>query len=238
MGSNRLPGKPLKELSKHLRLLESVYQRVEKSGHFRPGDVYFLTSENKNDDQLQEFFEQNNWKYFRGDETRVFFRYYHACRLLGPKYFFRICADNPFLEPAMMDELVNFTRSGYDYISYMDPRGIPAVKTHYGIFAELVSGKAILELDPSEVDTITLEHVTPMFYDKESEFNVKYVDIPEPLVNENVRLTVDTVEDLAIARKLFQRLPKNFTVYDIYQVLERNPQLLSEMSLQIIQNKK
>ena len=235
MGSTRLPGKVMMPIFKGMRLVDLVYNRIGRSKYFSPENTFFLTSRSSSDDPLVEYFKSQKWNYFRGDETNVFFRFYQACQRLRPEFFFRICADNPFIEPLFLDEIADYV-SKYpqvDYVSYSDSRGNPVIKTHYGFFTELVSGDTFLELNADKIDKLTREHVTSIFYQNPEKYRVKLLAMPGILSDERVRLTIDTREDLEIAIRIVEKLKLNFDIYNVYTFLQKENVLYDLMREQI-----
>lgn len=240
LGSSRLPGKALLNVTDELSLLDMVQHRLQKSSFFMSERCYFLTSNSPRDDRLVEHFIHKGWQYFRGDEQNVFARFHDLCVSLRPKFFFRICADNPFLEPEFVDRLgeVVSISSGWDYVSFCAPEGTPVIRTHYGFFAELISGDAFLNLAPQSVDQVTKEHVTPVFYNNPQRFSVKLLPMPSDLVNSKIRLTTDTFEDLEIAREIFANVGIDSNIHAVYDYLEKTPEMFDRMVIQIERSSK
>ena len=240
MGSTRFPGKVLEPITDTVRVVDLLYERLRMSKHFSPERTVFLTPVSDSDDPLVDYFDERGWCYFRGDEENVFLRFYEACERFQPTFFFRVCSDNPFLEPEFLDALGDFVLENpeYDYASYADVRGQPVIKTHYGYFAEIVSAATFLRLKPEALDSSTLEHVTPVFYENPERFRIQLLPMPEVLVDARVRLTVDTPEDLAMVRKVFANLRANFHIVDVYRVLHEDETLLDGMKQQIERNTK
>ena len=68
-----------------------------------------------------------------------------ACSRLRAAALVHICADNPFLDPVLIDRLVT-TADAHpqcDYIGYCRADGRPAILTHLGVFAEWCSATAL-----------------------------------------------------------------------------------------------
>ncbi len=240
LGSSRLPEKVLAEVGSGVTVLELLHRRLSRAAGFAPERTYFLTTVNPKDGALVAYLERRSWRYLRGEEDRVFFRFRQACERLQPAYFFRICSDNPFLEPRFLDALAQAAERdpSADYLSYADGQGTPAIRTHFGFFAELVKAETFMGIDPGGLSAEELEHVTPVFYRHPERFQLKWLPIPEELDKPGVRLTVDTPADLAVARKLFAKVGESFDIYDVYRCLRREPELLARMQGQVKEHPK
>ena len=240
MGSTRLPGKVLAHLNEDVRVIDSLYHRISESRYFDPDRTVFLTSVNPSDDPLVDYCLKQNWLVERGDENDVFLRFYSACKKYNPKFYYRICADNPLIEPLLMDTLSDFAQkhSDADYVSFQDADGRPVILSHYGYFSELISGKAMLSADIESLDRTAREHVTPVFYNNPDRFEVVLLPIPEELADSRVRLTIDTDEDLQTVKKIMAHFKSDFNIMDVYHFLNLNPDLYTAMHEQIQRNAK
>lgn len=235
MASTRFPGKILQPIAAELTLIDLLVDRLCRCRFIRRETLVFLTTDQPSDDALVAHLDSRGLLTYRGSEDNVFLRFRQACERWPSEYFFRVCSDNPFIEPTFLDELVEAV-SGHpevDYISYADVRGEPVITTHLGFFAELISTPSFLDIDIGCIEPRTREHVTPVFYDPAQPYEVHLIPIPEELANPQVRMTVDTPEDLEILKILFDKMPPNFHIGDVYSYLSENPQLLDQMAKQI-----
>jgi len=240
MGSTRLPGKVLAPLNADMKVIDCLYQKLSASSNFAPNRTVILTSVNPSDDPLVDYCVQQQWLVERGDEDNVFMRFYAACKKYNPEYFYRICADNPFVEPFLLDTLSDFIRehSDTDYVSFQDKDGCPVIQTHYGFFSELISARALLGVDVLSLDKTEQEHVTPVFYNHPDRFQVTLLPMPDNLSDDRIRLTIDTEEDLQIAKKILAHFRSEFNIMDVYHFLNCNPDLYDVMDKQIQRNQK
>lgn len=238
LGSERLPGKSLLEVQPGVPLIDRVVSRVLGSRFCSHGNVYLLTTESPADDPLVEHFDRRGLRWFRGSEENVSARFYQACRDVRPEYFFRICGDNPFIEPRFMDALVDrIAGGGFDYLSYRTPEGVPAIRSHYGFYVELVSSASLQAADLSGLDAANREHVTPRFYTGDR-FNAELLPMPRELVDDHVRLTVDTPADLEVVKEILGNIPVEFQIEDVYAFLAQRSDLKKKMAKQIRENAK
>src|ERR1700739_5081912 len=90
MGSQRLPGKVLKEI-KGKKLLKILIDRIKACNL----PIIVATTTNVTDDVLVEWLKKNNISYYRGDEEDVLTRYYNCAVDNKLDVVIRLTADNP-----------------------------------------------------------------------------------------------------------------------------------------------
>jgi spore coat polysaccharide biosynthesis protein SpsF (cytidylyltransferase family) len=165
---------------------------------FPDSPLVIATSISAADDAIEEIATRLGVTCYRGDEQDVLGRFVNCCNNYHfTDYIIRICGDNPFLQPEFLRELMEGSvEKEVDYISHAVNQ-IPAIRTHFGFFAEMVRVSA-LERANAVVDMGDREHVTSYIYGVGGEeFRVRWLaaDGLAPYIN-SVRLTVDTREDL------------------------------------------
>src|SRR5215471_19924439 len=115
MGSSRLPGKVLAEVCGK-PILHYVISRARQARTLNL--VVVATSDDSTDDVIEEFCEINRVQYFRGSQSDVLDRYYHAAKHFHADAIVRLTADCPLLDPIVIDEVVRTFVSGkFDYVS-------------------------------------------------------------------------------------------------------------------------
>jgi len=239
LGSTRFPGKCLETVAGDTTLLESIDRRIRRSRYCGGENVLYLTSESPTDDPLAAFFDSKGWGSLRGSESDVFSRFRAACERNRPDMFVRICGDNPLLDPGVMDRLIEFALDRHpDYASFRTPDDTPVILTHYGFFAEVVSTRAFLSIDPAEIGPLAREHVTPPFYAGDGAFESAWLAMPEGLVDPGIRLTVDTPGDLEVVRTVFARGGIDVTIEEAYRIARAEPEIMSQMRTSIESNEK
>lgn len=227
MGSTRLPGKVLKEISGK-PLLWHLINRLRKSKSLQ--DIVIATTTNESDKKIIEFCKKNAVNYFAGSENDVLDRYYQAGKKFEAYSIARITADCPVIDPQIVDEVINeYTKVGYDVcgLSGEFPDGLDV---------EVFSFKALEDTWKNAKLLSEREHVTPYMWNHPEKFRLgKYVKF------ENLghyRWTVDEERDLRFIREIFSRLYKPdeiFLTYDILRLMEREPELL-KINTGIIRN--
>ncbi len=199
MGSSRLPGKALLPIM-GMPLILRVVERVERVRGI--DDVIVVTSNETADDVLAETLQEADKKYFRGDLENVQQRFYDAMIHYNADVVMRITGDNPLIEPILMERMVDvWKRERVDYVAC--DQCIP------GVGAELFTQEAFNRARALSSTQYSKEHVTPPFYQNESQFSVIRVGVEEYLADQNIALTVDHHEDYKKMIVLYERFYRN-----------------------------
>ncbi len=241
-GSTRYPNKIFQKIFGEFTLIDLVLKRLLMAKVCEKENIIILTTKNHKDDSLYDYCLNNGLNVFRGNEENVFDRFYSYLKTMQnpPEYFFRVCSDNPFLEPEFIDNLSDEANKQpeFDYISYGDYKNTPAILTHYGFFIELIKTPAFLNAKSKIENKVQKEHVTPIFHSTDY-FRKLYIKMPQELNRDDIRLTFDTPEDLEIIRAIYRKLNKiDFSYKEIIDVLDSNPELFSKMKTNILSNAK
>ncbi len=222
MGSTRLPGKILKPL-KEKTVLEHVVDNCKKSK--LATRVIVATSDLDRDDVVEELLKSKNIECFRGSEENVLERYYLCAKENDAELVVRVTADCPFLDPEVIDMLIEKSIEGeFDRVATIEntrPRTFP-----YGIDAEVVRFSALEKAYLNAESDFDKEHVTPYIHmTKREEFTHFRLDAPENKRGENMRVTLDTHEDYLLCEQLVELLPEDYKTEDIIKAYRENPYL-------------
>ncbi len=241
-GSNRFPNKVFEKLFNDFTLIDIVLTRLQMAAGVTKDDLVVLTTTNPLDDGLAKYLEKQRINTFRGNEQNVYKRFKDYLTSLSqyPEYFFRVCSDNPFIEPEFIEQMIKVadSESEFDYLSFHDYKKTPAILTHYGFFVELIKTDSFLSAESLLTNTTQKEHVTPIFHSTNYFMN-KYLEMPNLLHRDDIRLTFDTKEDLDVIKDIFLELNTiDFSYRDILGVIENNDKLLSSMITSIRKNLK
>ncbi len=203
-GSTRLPKKMIMPFFNGKALLEIVIERLHKN--FK-NNIILATSTNENDNIIERISNNYGLSVFRGNENDVLNRFIECAKNYQVQGIVRVCADNPFIMPEYIEELINFSTDADDYLSYRFPDGTPVIKSHIGLFGEYTTLKTLQKVYELTTDKIYREHVTNYIYGNKNIFNVRFLDLPKIIVNrKDIRLTIDTIEDFEIISKLYGKL--------------------------------
>jgi spore coat polysaccharide biosynthesis protein SpsF len=154
----------------------------------------------------------------RGPLLDVLERYRIAAAQLEANAVVRITGDCPFIDPKVVDRVVARWRAGdEDFVgNCVDPRTYPV-----GMDTEVVSWPALRAAAAEAVDPVDREHVTPFVRARPERFPAARVDLDPPCGD--VRLTLDTVEDLALLRHVARHVPADAGLAEILRVLGPTP---------------
>jgi spore coat polysaccharide biosynthesis protein SpsF len=240
-GSTRLPGKITLPFSGQKTILDIQLDNI--LGHFPGSPVILATTNNKADDLIVEKYSSNKQLHvFRGDEDDVLNRFIQAANAFDAKNIVRVCSDNPFLSMPHINKLVEgYFKASPDYISFGFKEGTPAIRSHTGLFAEMVSLKALEKVKAFTHEKLYMEHVTNYIYTNPTQFKVEFVPVPAILDDylDKLRLTIDTMQDFTHLQKLYLAVSVKYGAeYTIEQLLlevEKDKELLKSMTEQIKQ---
>lgn len=216
-GSTRFPGKVLKEILGK-PLLYRMYERVQRTAI--PCEIVIATSENKNDDLIEDFCRTNNIPCFRGNELDLLDRHYQCALKYKADIVVKIPSDCPLIDPAVIDKVLTvFFESECDFVSNLHPATYPD-----GNDVEVMSIQALEKAWKEAKKPLEREHTTPYFWENPEIFKIGNV-LWESGKNYSMshRFTIDYEEDYLFIKKVFEELyPGNpqFTLADILTLCE------------------
>jgi spore coat polysaccharide biosynthesis protein SpsF len=202
-------------------ILGSVLNRLEKAKYL--DEVIIATTTNDEDDPIVAFANNKSVKVFRGSENDVLSRYYLAAIEHKLDKVVRITSDCPFIDPEVVDLLVESFdgEKEYDYMSNTLDRTYPR-----GLDCEIMTLNALKRAYEKASDVPSREHVTYYIYNPPEDFKVGGIMLPTGTNHSDVRITVDTKQDYALACVLQDLLPENSTSFwDIIDILSKRPYL-------------
>tara|TARA_X000000368_G_scaffold416751_1_gene411408 strand:- start:1487 stop:2221 length:735 start_codon:yes stop_codon:yes gene_type:complete len=222
MGSTRLPGKVLKEISGQ-PLLKFMTDRVLDSKLV--DKIVIATTLKSKDDPIVSFCENFNISYYRGSEDDVLDRYYKVAKSYGAKTIIRCTADCPLIDAEFIDKTIElYLNSNVDYASNTCP---PDLKKYPdGSDVEVFSFTALEKAWKETTDLKDREHVTFYFWKRGNDFSTILLDNKENWGN--YRITVDYPEDFIVVERIIKKLKiekKKGSLKEIINILNENPEL-------------
>jgi spore coat polysaccharide biosynthesis protein SpsF len=220
MGSERLPGKVLKEVL-HKPLLAYQIERLQRARE--ASAIVILTTTAPKDDPIVQLCATEQIDCFRGPENDVLSRYYLAAKKRKPEAIVRVTADCPLIDPEIVDLVIATYREAlpqWDYVSNSLIRSFPR-----GLDVEIFSFAALEEVHRLANKESEREHVTPYIYHHPERYRLKNVAAHCDLSSH--RWTVDTVEDFELINLLLAELyptNPNFVMRDVLELCKKHPE--------------
>jgi len=220
MTSSRLPGKVLADAVGR-PLLAHMIERLRRC----PGldEIVVATTVNASDDPVAELADQLGAGVFRGSEDDVLGRVLGAAQAHGAELIVETTGDCPLIDPAIVGEVIDrFAAGGADYCSNMLERTFPR-----GMEVQVFPTAVLAEVDRLTDAPADREHVSLYIYEHPERYRLAGV-AADPARGADVRLTVDTPEDLALVRAVFEELyPRDpaFGLGEILDLLDARPEL-------------
>lgn len=240
-GSTRLKDKVVAPLAGQLSILDIIIIRLTKK--FPEIPVVVATTTNDRDDVIAGICRRHGISCFRGDEQDVLRRFIDCCTTNGfDNFAVRVCSDNPFLDTGLLADLMLAADADTDYLSNT-VGNVPAMRTHFGFFAEVVKVAALQKAAEMTTDPLYREHVTNFIYTNPDIFRVKFLEVPELAAHPYIRLTIDTKEDFDNAGAILEQLQQGtdtlgYNWKDVLDIVAGNDTLINQMERNIDKNKK
>jgi spore coat polysaccharide biosynthesis protein SpsF len=216
VGSTRLPHKVMLPLNGE-PILTRVMRRAARATSL--DEVVVATTSLAADDAIAELADREGWPVTRGSETDLLDRYLQAARRHGADRVVRITSDCPLIDPELIDDVVAaLEQERGDYASNtLEPRTYPR-----GLDVEAVTLAALEAAGRDDRDPASREHATPYIRRHPERFHL--VRVAGAVDRSGHRWTVDTPEDYALVRRLYDALGRDdFTWLDALAVVDANP---------------
>ena len=224
MGSSRLPGKVLEPLAGEPMLVRDV-RRLRRAKTL--GAVVVATTVEPQDDAIVALAEGAGWPVSRGSEDDVLDRYVQAAREHDADVVVRVTSDCPLISPDVVDRVVRTlldagppgAEGGADLASNVVPRHT----WPRGLDAEAVWRTSLERAWREDDDPAWREHVT--FYIKQHPDRFRLVSVQNDEDLSALRWTVDTPEDLAFARAVYDHFGHDrFTWREVLAAQRERPE--------------
>ena len=218
MESSRLPGKILLPLADK-PLIGHVIERTKSIQGI--SNTILAVPQTKINDALKKIAAEYEVDFFQGEETNVLDRYYNAAINYDCDYVIRVTGDNPFLDVQFANDTVKRTLE--ENADICSPQDLPL-----GVGVEIISMTSLKAAYNEANLPHQLEHVSPFIKENPERFKIVKFNTDFKCDFENLRLTVDTQEDLEFAQIISQSLYKGtpYSIADIVNFLKLNRELL------------
>jgi spore coat polysaccharide biosynthesis protein SpsF len=186
MKSERLPNKAMAKLY-GMPMIERLIERVTETG----AEPVICTSMNHEDDIIEQWAEKSETYCVRGGELDVMGRFLEAAKRCDADHIVRVTGDNPLTDAWQMEKMIDLHyEKQADYTTCFDlPRGTRP---------EIIKVSALKELY-KKIDPDKSEYMTYQLLEMD-----KIAVYESGIGRRDVRLTVDTPEDLKKIQKLYE----------------------------------
>lgn len=210
MGSRRLPGKVLADLGGR-PLLAWLLERLQSSR--LASEIVVLTTTAPADEAVAETATRSGVAALRGHPTDVLARYAAAVDACGSEALVRVSADSPLLDGQTVDAVLDvFAHSDAELVANHREPGWPV-----GTAVEALTADCLRRLDRAATVARHREHVTLYAYEHPDDFAIDHVPAPAEATSPDLRLCVDTADDLAALRAICARFAprRDFSIAEI-----------------------
>jgi spore coat polysaccharide biosynthesis protein SpsF len=223
MGSRRLPGKALLPALGRPLLWYNL-ERIRAAKHV--SRVILLTSTDPADDILAELARQWGVEIHRGALDDVLDRTYGCARAFGLAVFAKCTADNPLIDPAVVDAVIAGFGSRASELDYFSNNHPPTWQD--GQEVEVIRTAALEQAWREARAPHQREHVTPFLWEQPERFRCGNLARETDDWYREYRWTLDFPEDYEVIRTVIEELHparQQFSTADIMALMERRPEL-------------
>ncbi len=204
-------GKPMLEL-----MIERLRFVPELDG------IVVATTVNRTDDPVEDLARRLGVGVWRGSEEDVLQRVLDAARAHQVDVIVETTGDCPLIDPAIVSKVIQAYRiRGVEYVSNTLTRSYPD-----GMDTQVFATAILADVARRTSDSVDHEHVSLYIYRHPEIYSLANVHAPPRETKPDLRLTLDTAEDLAVIRAIFAALRPHgpqFTLADMLDFLEGNP---------------
>lgn len=217
MSSSRLPGKVLRDLNGR-PVLSYVVARARLIRGV--DEVVVATSDEPEDNQIEDWCKRNDVPCFRGSLQNVLGRYVECARAFKADVVVRITSDCPLIDPWLSSQILDsFLEGNYDYAAL-------GGSFPHGLDTQVFKIESLIIANASQPNAFEREHVGPFIENRPNQFNLKWVSLFED--KGHIRLVLDYPEDLDFLRSVMTQLANvgdDFDIDDVFTILSDHPHL-------------
>jgi spore coat polysaccharide biosynthesis protein SpsF len=186
--------------------------------------IIVATTENTADDSIVALARRLGVGWYRGSEDDVLSRVLEAAGSQNADVIVELTGDCPLIDPDVIAETIEtYLVSDADYVSNILERTYPI-----GMDTQVFATNALADVARRTEDPLHREHVSLFFYRHPEIYRLKNVAAQKSLARPNQRLTLDTTEDLALIRTVFEGLypdKPDFGLGNILAFLDSQPEI-------------
>ena len=215
-GSARLPKKVIQKIDNNLTVLDYVIDQVKYSQKIEK--IIVATTNLIEDDLICKYANLQKIECFRGSSEDVLDRFYQCAKKYSAKTIVRITADNPLIDPNIIDKVIN-EYNKCDFITNTLERTFP-----YGTEVEVFSFVSLKKAWENAKKPSEREHVTPFIRNPKNKFVLKNIKNQKNI--SNFRYTVDKLEDLQLVKEIIKNIStRPIFLQDIIKLNKDKPEI-------------
>jgi len=216
LDSSRLPKKAMKEINKK-PIIKYLINRLNRSKKVR--NLVVCTTNKQSDDQLVNFLEEENIKYFRGSEHDILVRLRDATIFFKSDFVVVVDGDDIYTDPYFVDMIIDeYEKTRADYIA---DDGFP-----HGFVPVGITKNALEKICEVKISKNT-ETGYREFFTQTNLFNCRYLKPKNNImIPKKLRLTLDYEEDFMLAKEIYKILGNYFHLEDIITLFKKQPKLI------------
>jgi spore coat polysaccharide biosynthesis protein SpsF len=218
MGSTRLPAKIFAEIIGQ-PMIGLIVSRLRLA---RLVDEFVIATTCLPEDQrIEDYAKTNGIACTRGSKDDLLDRYYQAAATFQADVVVRLTSDNPLLDAEFLDWTTSHflsERPAYDYVDTVHSKTFPL-----GMSVEVVEIHALETAWKEDKNAAWREHCTPFIYRHPERFRLWHLRSQDDY--SSMRWTVDTPEDLAFVRLVYEHFGHHhFGWRDVIEALRLHPE--------------
>jgi spore coat polysaccharide biosynthesis protein SpsF len=216
--SSRLKKKIFKKINKKT-ILELFIRRIKKIKKIE--HIIAATTRNVEDNKTVLISKINRINVYRGSEKNVLSRFFHAAKKYKLDLIIRCNADCPFIDPKLINKMLDNYNNRYDYYSNILIPTFPS-----GMHIEIIKFNALKKAYKLAKKKIDKEHVTSFIYNNPKLFTVANYRNSKNLSFH--RWTLDFNEDFLFIKKIYKEMNyrEDFDSKDIMKLLKKKPNIM------------
>lgn len=213
MRSSRLPGKVL-ATAENIPMLSLMVERLRRVPQL--AQIVIATTADPADDPVEVLAKRIGVGCWRGSEDDVLARVLDAARAYDADFIVELTGDCPLIDPMIVSRVIE----GYlalrpDYCANTLARTWPL-----GMDTQVFATGVLADVERRTQDPIDREHVSLYIYRHPELYSLHNVEAPPEEFRPEMRLTLDTAEDLSVIRAVFAALRPADVAFPVRRMIE------------------